>query len=81
MPIPSNMIVGCFGVADLRFALHSLDEDRAFKLLAYCRDHGIRYDIVTFEIREFLTSNSVSAEHLSAQMDEVEKMFKPWLDF
>lgn len=81
MPIPSNSIFRCFRTADLRFAVHPLDEDRAFKLLAHCREHGVRYSVVISEIREFLDSKSVSTEHLAAQMDEVEKMFKPWLDF
>lgn len=71
---------GCFGRADLIFAGHPNDEDRAFAWLGSLRRRGIGLEAALQQIREYLESEGASAEHVKAQRKWASEFLKPWLN-
>ena len=74
-----EMIPGCFGEMDQLFALHPLDENRAFELLRYCRENNIGLKEVSLEIKRHLMSRNCGNDHISDQLKRVQEHFGHWL--
>lgn len=70
---------GCFGIADLIFALDPSDEDRAFQWLTSLRDRTIGWGKARQQIIDFLTSKKARAEHIAEQVERAELRMQPWL--
>jgi len=74
-----NDIAGCFGITDLIFAGHKLDEDRAFDLLIRLREENIGWNVAKAEIESWLSGKEVSAAHVNEQLAKIEGAYKFWL--
>lgn len=72
-------VAGCFGVADLIFAGHPLDEGRAFEWLTSLRERNIGFADATEQVREFLKSKGANDDHISKQIERMTPYMKPWL--
>ncbi len=78
MSLP-EYLPGCFSEADLRFAVHPLDELRAFELLKFCRQHQITLEAVVAGVRAFLESRGCAATQIEVEVASVSRHFGPWL--
>ncbi len=76
----STRIVGTFGCSDHNFALHAADEQRAFDLLTVCREDGIRLSEVKAEAELYLQSKTQDKRKIQSQLDELDRMYGPWLE-
>jgi hypothetical protein len=74
-----KQVPGCFGSADLIFAGHPLDENRAFEWLTDLRRRGIGWKAAREQLKEFLKSKNARDEHIEQQLKEAERLMKPWL--
>lgn len=72
-------IGGCFGDQDGNFAVHPLDEERAFDLLKILREQGIRWSVAKKEFRDFMKREKFSQAVRKEQEKRIRKKFKPWL--
>jgi hypothetical protein len=68
-----DLIPGCFGIADLKFARHPLDEQRAKNMVNSARDSGSSTEEILGAIREYLTSEEASSEHINHEIEYVRK--------
>jgi hypothetical protein len=64
-------IQGCFGNQDQLFAIHPLDERRAFDLLMLLRAEGVGWSAVEPEFREHLEHQGCGPEHVKEQMSRI----------
>ena len=69
----------CFDNLDRLFALHSMDEERAFRLLARARYEGITWNEMATAVRKLLERDGCGVEHIEQQVRQVEVRFRPWL--
>jgi hypothetical protein len=72
-------INGCFGEKDKLFAIHPLDERRAYELLTLLRAYGIGWSTVEPEFRKHLEDDGCGPEHVKEQMSRISRYLKPWL--
>ena len=61
------------------FALHSMDEARAFRLLARAREEGVTWTVMSNTIRDLLAGDGCTVQHIEMQIRQVEARFRPWL--
>jgi hypothetical protein len=69
---------GCF-TADLMFAKHAAERERAFQWLISLRQRHIGWDAARAHIVEFLQSRAASKAHISNQAVHARNLLKPWL--
>lgn len=74
-----EQIPGTFGTADLKFALHPLDGERAIELLKACYMENVPLQDLLMAIEDFLRKKSVGAQHIKEQITTVEEKFSDWL--
>jgi len=72
-------IGSCFGSVDKKFALHSADEKRAFRLLEEMREEGVSWNDARDAAKDYLKQRTSNAKHISDQMKRVREYWKPWL--
>jgi hypothetical protein len=71
-------IKGCFGDKDKLFAIHPLDERRAYELLTLLRAYE-SWSAVEPEFRKHLEDEGCGPEHVKEQMSRIRMYLKPWL--
>ena len=69
-------IKGCFGEKDKRFAQHTYDDERARKVIAYCKKNGVSPDELKEIILSFLHSNLEIEILIKENYDEAIKVLK-----
>lgn len=75
-----DALPACFGVADLIFAMHDADEERALQWLISLRKRGASFAEVEAQIREFL-SEKATPKHIDEQVARARVHIKPWLPY
>jgi len=70
---------GCFGKANLIFAGHPMDEDRAFEWMIDLRKRNIGMKEVSVQVEAYLKSEGASPDHIKQQIKDVQEHMKPWL--
>jgi hypothetical protein len=70
---------GCFGSADLIFAGHPMDANRAFEWLASLRKRRIGLAATKDQVREWLSEKGAGTALIDEQIAKVERRFGPWL--
>lgn len=80
MPWEDN-VGGAFAYQTAPFAVHPLDEQRAFNLLKDMREADASWDEVDTAFRSYLQRQSMSQGFVDEQMQEVERHFRPWLRY
>lgn len=68
-----TLIPGCFGTADLRFARHPLDEQRAKKMANQAKCSGADPGEIIAAIKEYLASEGASSEHINGEIKHVHR--------
>jgi hypothetical protein len=68
-----DRLPGCFGNADLKFALHPVDERRAKKMIRDARKSGASSEEILSAIRDYLASKGARQEHIDEQMEYARK--------
>ena len=63
-----DRLPACFGVVDLKFARHPLDEGRAKEMIRDARESGASSEDILSAIREYLTSKQARQEHIDEEM-------------
>jgi len=58
----------CFGVADLRFARHALDEARAKNMIRAARESGSTITDITEAIKAYLVTKDASVLHIDGEL-------------
>jgi hypothetical protein len=69
-----SLVPGCFGMADLRFARHPLDEQRAKNMVKEAKRSGSSQEEIIAEIREYLASEGASSEHIDNEVKYVHNL-------
>ncbi len=72
-------LAACFDNLERLFALHAMNEARAFDLLARARAEGVSWREMSNAIRALLESDGCTIQHIEMQVDQVETRFRPWL--
>ena len=72
-----DMISGCFGISDKKFAAHPLDEERAFELLKTLRKESVSWTEFSKTLADYL--DDVNKSHMIEQVHKVKQYFYPWL--
>ena len=72
-------LAACFDNLDRLFVSHAMDEDRAFALLARLRAEGVGWRELDSAVRDLLTEDGCTVQHIELQMRHVEPRFRPWL--
>jgi hypothetical protein len=78
MDFRSN-IPGTFGSADLRFAIHPADAERAIELLKICYKNDVPLKELLSAVEDFLREKSAGDDHVKGQLKEVKAKFGGWL--
>lgn len=68
-----SLLPGCFGIADLKFARHPLDEERAKTMIGAARREGASTADILLSIREFLASKHATEEHTENELLHAER--------
>jgi hypothetical protein len=63
-----DLVPACFGVADLRFARHTLDEERAKNMIRAARESGSTITDITEAIKVYLASKDASVSHIDCEL-------------
>ena len=71
-----GLLPGCFGIADLKFARHPLDEERAKTMIREARRMGASSEDIMTAIREFLASEHASEEHIEKEILHSKKVIR-----
>jgi len=74
-----SRIPGCFGKVDYKFAVHPIDENRAFDLLNMLRKESVSWEEFESEVRSFLIKGNCHEAHISDQIESVERHIRAWL--
>lgn len=69
-----SLIPGCFGIADLRFARHPLDEQRAKNMVKEAKRSGSSQEEIVAEIKEYLSSEGASSAHIDNEIKYVHNL-------
>jgi len=73
-------IPACFGDADGLFAIHPLDEDRAFQLLGVLREKEVSWAQAKMAFLDFVQhSHYDNPEQIEKEMERIERHMRPWL--
>ncbi len=70
---------GCFGAIDCQFAVHPLDQGRAFQWLTKLRKADATMADAEAQIRAYLASKDVGKEIVEEQIQRAKRMLGPWL--
>jgi len=63
---------GCFGTDDMKFGLHSSDEEYAKELKKELDDQGITWSVVEKEIKKILSGHQ--KEHIKKEIKEGKRL-------
>ena len=63
-----DLVPACFGVGDLRFARHALDEARAKNMIRAARESGSTITDITEAIEAYLVSKDASVSHIDGEL-------------
>jgi hypothetical protein len=80
MDFRSN-IPGTFGDADLKFAGHQFDAERAIELLLICYKADVSMAELLLEVENYLRKRGAGEHHIVVQLNEVKERFSGWLHF
>ena len=69
-----------FGPADLKFAPHQSDADRAFEWLTELRNGGVSWTAASQQMEDFLKSKGAPQTHIQSEIVKAEAAMKVWLD-
>jgi hypothetical protein len=69
----NERIAGCFGIKDLIFAGHPLDEKRAKEMVKNAKEEGASRREVLDAIEKYLKGEGASKEHIAAQLKRADK--------
>ncbi len=72
-------VPGCFGAQDKLFAIHPLDEHRAFLWLTSLREREATHDDADRQVQAYHASEGCGEEHIEEQIDRLLIRFGPWL--
>ena len=75
-----DQIAGCFGVEDVKFALHANDAQQAYEMLGRLIMGNVSWGEVHQAFRAFLNQKVKDQAHIQEQMDRVTDHFRAWLD-
>jgi hypothetical protein len=70
---------GCFGANDNVFAVHPLDQERAFNWLISLRRAGATFSDAEQQVRTYLESQKCRPEFILEQLRRLRTKFEPWL--
>lgn len=68
------LIPSCFGIADLKFARHPLDEARAKSMIKEARKSGSSSEEIIETIRAFLVTQGASSAHIEDELQYAWKL-------
>lgn len=74
LTILKKLIAGSYGTADLEFAGHDLDIERARKSLSEAAQQNIGYEEYLEIHREYLKGRGANEAHIDEQLEEVQKL-------
>jgi hypothetical protein len=74
-----DKVPGCFEAADKLFAVHPLDEERAFAWLVSLRKRKATLADVERQVRAYLASEGCGSGHIREQIERLHSHFGPWL--
>lgn len=63
-----DRLPACFGVVDLKFALHPLDERRAKEMIREARESGASTEEILSAIQDYLSSMQARQDHIDEEM-------------
>jgi len=69
-------IAGCFGEVDQLFAIHPLDDQRAFDLLIKLRRERPGWEDIEEAFRDHLQSQGCNADHIDEQLEAVRRHYR-----
>jgi hypothetical protein len=72
-------VPGCFGGVDLLFAIHPLDEKRAFAWLTSLRRRKATLAKAEKQVRSYLANQSCGEDHIREQVMSMHRHFGAWL--
>jgi hypothetical protein len=72
-------VSGRFGIVDLIFANHPLDEKRALDWLVKLYPRQATWSEAMDQIKDFLGSKNATSSHIADQIDRAEPLLRPWL--
>jgi hypothetical protein len=72
-------VPGCFGEKDKAFAVHPLDERRAFTWLTTLRKREVTLNNAERQVRDYLVSEGCAEKHIQQQLKRLHTHFSPWL--
>lgn len=64
-----EMVGGCIAGDRAPFAVHALDEERAFQYLICCRKNDLRWADVKMQIEDYLTRKGVAIEAMAGDLE------------
>ena len=71
-----GLLPGCFGIADLKFARHPLDEEKAKTMIREALRMGASSEDIMTAIRWFLASEHASEEHIEKEILHSRKVIR-----
>jgi hypothetical protein len=75
-----DLVAGCFAGDLAPFAVHALDEERAFQYLACCRKAHMSWEDAGEQIKSYLQSKGCTPERIGSDLEMARQKFQPWLD-
>ena len=73
-----DLVPACFGVADLRFARHPLDEARAKNMIRAARESGSTITDISKAIEAYLASKDASSSHIDNELAYASKLIQKY---
>lgn len=70
---------GCFGDQDLKFAVHPMDERRAFDWLVSLRKRQIGLAAAKAQVVEYLSERGAGQVIVDEQLASIDRHLGPWL--
>jgi hypothetical protein len=75
-----ELVAGCFAGDLAPFAVHALDEERAFQYLSCCRKAQMKWADAATQIKNYLESKGCTPERIVSDLEMARQKFQPWLD-
>lgn len=69
----------CFDRLERLFAFHTMNEERAFQLLASARAEGVTWRQFSDAVRDLMAGDGCTALQIERELGQVEARFRPWL--
>jgi hypothetical protein len=75
-----DLVAGCFAGDLAPFAVHALDEERAFTYLQCCRKSGMKWADVKAQIEAYMKGKGCQIGRIASDLEMARQKFQPWLD-